>query len=125
MNVSAMIKRLKGKKYTVTRAKEGSAGVGSYSETDGKFVPGETETLQIMGSVQPLNIHELISIPEGDRTRERKRFYSFPPLKLLENARLTKGDRVDVDGEAFEVEGVDHWPAYSKAVIVKVNTNEN
>lgn len=125
MNVNAMIKRLGGKLYSVTRPKTDVTGQGSYSSTDGTFVPGATEVLQILGSLQPMTAEELISIPEGDRARERFRFYSFSPLKNDSNALLKQHDAVDVNGVSYEVEKVEHWPNHGKAVIVRANTNEN
>lgn len=122
MNVTAMIRRLRGQKYKVTRANSD----GSYSATDGSFVAGVTITFDLMGSVQPLNGEDLISIPEGDRTTERFRFYSFAPLQTNDTARLRKGDVVDVNGVNYQVEGgLDHWPTHTKAIIARVNTNAN
>lgn len=121
MNVTAMIKRLRGKSYTVTR----SNANGAYSTADGTFIPGATTTLTIEGSVQPMTSQDLVSIPEGDRTRERFRFYSFPDLLNIDNSTLRKGDVVSVSGVDFQVENIWHWPNHSKSIIVKVNTDAN
>lgn len=122
MNAQGMIKRLHGKLYTITRAE---GGQGSYDPTNGDYVPGTIETIEVLGSVQPLNYQEIVSIPEGDRTRERYRFYSYPALKNTDVPRLTIGDLVTVNGDAFQVESVAHWPNHGKAIIVRVNTNAN
>lgn len=123
MNVNAMIKRLGGKKYIVTRALADSEG--AYDQTNGTYVPGDTEQLEVLGSVQPMTSDEIVSIPEGDRTRERYRFYSAAPLKNIKTVKLQKGDLVLINDEQFEVEKVDHWPNHGKAIVVRVNTNEN
>lgn len=120
MNVEAMIKRLKGKKYSVTRA----SGAGYYG-ANGVYVQGSTTALQILGSVQPLDYETLISIPEGDRTTERFRFYSFYPLLNNQAELLAHGDVVSVSGVDYRVESVAHWPGYSKSVIVRVNNASN
>lgn len=121
MNVNAMIKRLGGKKYPVTRM----ASDGSYSGTDGSYIPGATRTIQVLGSVQPATAEDLVSIPEGDRTRERFRFYSFQPLKNNDTEHLRKGDVVPYRGQNYQVESVKHWPNHSLAIIARVNTNAN
>lgn len=116
-----MIGRLKGKKYTITRSNED----GHINPANGVFVPGATTTLQIMGSVQPLTAQDLVSIPEGDRTKERVRFYSFPILLNNRTAQMRKGDDVSIDGAAFRVESVEHWPNYSKCILAKVNSGSD
>lgn len=121
MNVSALIKRLKGKNYTVTRVNAN----GTYSTEDGTFNPGSTTTLTIMGSVQPATAEDLLSIPEGDRTRTRYRFYSDPPLKIQDTAALRKGDLVELTDGSYEVESLKTWPTHTLAIIAKVNTDEN
>lgn len=120
MNIAGMIKRLGGKYYTVTRPNTD----GSYSEIDGVFQPGPTKTLSILGSLQPMSPEDLVSVPEGDRTTERFRFYSQVPLKNLDAPALRLGDMVDVDGVNYRVETVEHWQKFTKAVIVRNNTNE-
>lgn len=123
MNVGAMIRKLGGKNYTVTRAVENATG--SYDSANGTYIPANTEQLLVLGSVQPMTADELVSIPEGDRTRERYRFYSIKALKNAKVSKLQKGDRIDIDGELFEVEKVEHWLNHGKAIVVRVNTNAN
>lgn len=121
MNVESMIRRLRGKNYTVTRVNAD----GEISEVDGSFVPGETISLQILGSVQPIQARDLVTIPEGDRVRERFRFYSLHRLLNDRVSKLRKGDDIAINCEAFRVESVQHWPNYSMAIVVRVNTNAN
>lgn len=121
MNVNGMIKRLGGKTYTVTRANAD----GAYSTEDGTFVAGATVTVPVLGSVQPATPEDLVSVPDGDRTRERKRFYSQPALNTQDTAALRKGDVVDVDGQLFKVESVGHWANHGKSILVSVNSATN
>lgn len=121
MNVNGMLGRLKGRNFTVTRV----SGSGSYSPTDGSYTGGTTETLTVLGSLQPMTPDELVTIPEGDRSRERFKLYTASALRNIDPVRLAKGDTVDVDGVPYEVESVEHWPNHGKAVIVRVNTDEN
>lgn len=120
MNVAGMLKR-HGKDYTVTKI----TADGSYSGTDGTFIPGSSATSTVRGSLQPATPDDLLSIPEGDRTKEAYRFYSVIPLQNADIAKLRKGDRVSVSSAPFEVKSVEHWPNHGKAVIVRVNTNAN
>lgn len=117
---AAMIKRLRGKKYNVTRMAS-----GSYSATTGLFVPGSTTVIPILGSVQPLTYEDIISIPEGDRTTERYRFYSFAPVQTNQAPSLAHGDVISVSGIDYKVEKVAHWPNHSKAIIARVNSATN
>jgi hypothetical protein len=121
MNVAAMIKRLGGKEYTVTRA----SADGSYDDSNGSFVPGATETLSVLGLVQPMTPDELVSIPEGDRTRERFRFYCATALKQIDTSTGRPADTVDLDGVPYDVDNVEHWPNHGKVIIVRKNTDGN
>lgn len=118
MNIPAIIRRVKGsKKYTVLRHKG-----GAYNALTGVFEGAPPEEIQIVGSSQPATPDELVSIPEGTRDKERRRFYSFPDLKNVDAHKLAKGDTVkNIDGKDYRVETVEHWPGYSKSVVVTVN----
>lgn len=124
MDVVGMIKRTKGALlYTITRTN----GTGSYDQTGarGVFVPGTTETLQIWGSKQPLGFKDIESIPEGDRTKESHRFYSFPDLRSNDTQRMAIGDTLPINESTFRVVSIAHWPNHSLAIVVKENTGDN
>lgn len=126
MNIAGMLRRLPGKKvFTVTRE-----SAGSYDEATGLFTKGPVTTLRITGNLQPAGPDDMISVAEGDRDKVRYRFYSVDPLRnLVSGTKNAKGDRLscpDVDnGAEYEVETVENWPGFTKAIIMRVNTNEN
>lgn len=121
MNVAGMIRRLSGKNRTVTRVDAD----GAYSTEDGTFQPGDTITFPVMASVQPATPDDLVSIPEGDRDRERFRVYALCNLNNVIVSKLRKSDLIDIDGVSYQVESVEHWPNHSKSIVVRVNTDAN
>lgn len=120
-----MIKRMIGSaNYVVTRANAD----GAYDQTPGnggKFIPGASTTITINASIQPATPDDILTLPEGDRTKESFRFYSYPELKNIDVSRLREGDVVPYRAANYRVASVEHWPNYSKAIIVRVNTDDN
>lgn len=114
----SLIASMNGKNYNVTRRNPGSY-------VNGKWVEGSLITpLVAFASIQPMTGREMMRIPEGDRNRERKIAYSADLLKVAEPTAKTKADILNVDGQDFQVESVEPWTDYWKAVIVKVNESE-
>lgn len=114
----SLIASMNGKNYTLKRKNAGSYVAGKW--VDGTLIP----SLVAFASIQPMTGKEMVRIPEGDRNRERKVAYSADLLKVAEPTSGTKADIVTVDGQDFEVESVEPWTDYWKAVIVKVNESE-
>ena len=74
---------------------------------EGKYTPGSPTMLPVRGSLQPLGGRELLRLPEGERSTERRIF--FTTTKLFAGPvpdELLAGD------ETWEVEGFEDWTAY-------------
>jgi hypothetical protein len=89
-----------------------SFATGTYTRTryaagtiaDGVKTRGAGATATITASVQPLSGQDLQALPEGRRTDEVKAVFTTSEL-------LTR-DRLSIDGEVFEVDKVEPWPAF-------------
>lgn len=118
MRVDRLLKSLGAETYIVERMT-----AGTFSETTGVYSPGPTTQLSIQASVQPLGPEEVVSIPEGDRARERFRFYSEAPLQLGDTATGRRADVVIIGGKKYMAETVERWVKYTKTIVVKVIEN--
>ena len=59
---------------------------------DGYFVNGVETTLDIEANVQPLRGHELLTLPEADRTKESIKVYCVETLKTVDEVGQKKAD---------------------------------
>jgi hypothetical protein len=84
----------------------------------GPVIPPDPIT--IIGSLQPLSGDEIVRIPEGDRTRERRKIYSLGLLKTEDESNEGKADLVIIDGLKWQVERVEAWPSFWKAFLVRL-----
>lgn len=71
-------------------------------------------------SKQPLAGHEIVRIPEGDRTRQRFKLYSADHLRVHDEATGAIADVVILPEGKFQVESVEPWTNFWKAIIVKI-----
>lgn len=100
--------------FTVTRRPPGVY-------TNGRFFPGNTTTLNITGSIQPLVGRDLELLPEGLRTRELLKIYSATPL-LVHGANQNP-DLITISGVQYQVETAEQWGPdgnYYKMIVAKV-----
>ena len=88
---------------TVTRTQAGTMA-------DGIETPGTSATFTITASVQPLDGRELQALPEGERGSEIRVIYTTTELKT--RTATTATDRVEIDGEPYEVISVATWKAW-------------
>lgn len=118
---------------TVTRSQVGDAGTIELQEFDFSDIPESGHMVMQYGTVQPVTIlatempltgHDLLRIPEGDRTRERKKIYSADIVFIENPDTKAKADVVTVYGKDYQVESVETWPQYWKAVLVSVEPPE-
>lgn len=65
-------------------------GEGAWVE--GYFVNGAETTLDVEANVQPLKGHELLSLPEADRTKESIKVYCVETLKTVDEVGQKKAD---------------------------------
>lgn len=90
--------KLKVEPITVTRSAQGEY-------VDGRYVPGDNQTFEAFGNIQPLNGKELLQLPEGDRQRQTLKIYTA--FALENNDTVTRSD-----GIQHEVQAVEDWTAF-------------
>ena len=100
--------------YTVTRK-------GASTYTAGRLDEAAGETFETKAVVQPLTPREVQRLPEGLHGRETRVVYSR--VELIAGSETTEGDRIDIDGDAYSVEGVEPWGEYWRAIVAKVRTH--
>lgn len=88
--------------YKVTRM-----SAGYYK--DGRYVPGDTETLTIRGSLQPIGGREIKLLEEGERVKDHFFFYSNEPLSIIDTKALGRSDVMEINGETYKVIDVEGW----------------
>lgn len=114
----SLIASMNGINLSVTRY-----AAGTY--VAGKYVPGAASTVTALATVQPLGGNDIMRIPEGDRTRERRKLYSADLLYIERPATKNKADEVSIDGVAWQVESIETWPNYWKVIVVRMEPAED
>ena len=81
-------------------------GAGSY--VDGVWTLAADTTKTIKANVQPVRGHELVSLPEADRSREWIKVYTTGNVRGIQEGDLggTSPDILVWDGRTFEVKQV-------------------
>lgn len=69
---------------------------------DGYWVNGAEIPLDIEANVQPMRGHELLTLPEADRTKESIKVYCVETLKTVEEVGQTKADVIVWDNKRFQ-----------------------
>lgn len=69
---------------------------------DGYFVNGIETTLDIEANVQPLRGHELLTLPEADRTKESIKVYCVETLKTVDEVGQKKADIIIWEGKRWQ-----------------------
>lgn len=67
----------------------------------GRYVAGPEEVVVVCGSLQPSSARELKLPEEGNRLKQYWRLFSDQPVLLNSMATLSKGDKVEIDGEQY------------------------
>lgn len=83
----------------------------------------EERTVGVEASVQPAGTKDLELLPEGMRSKESKAIWTEFALRVGE-ADGPLADRVEIDGEIFEVHATENYQAmagYTKAIAVRVS----
>lgn len=96
--------------YRVTREAE----PGSY-DTNGRYVPGATTELEVVGAVQPLTPRQVEALPEKARTSAKALFLCDahqPELKVTDLDQPGRGDRVEVDGREYVLMALEDRTAF-------------
>lgn len=98
----SLIERFLTGTYQVTR----STG-GTY--VNGFYQAGRTQTITMMGSLQPTNARELKLPEEGNRLKQLWKFYSDQPLLNNNTVSLGNSDIVLINGDTYKVMSVEIW----------------
>jgi len=80
---------------------------GAYDNDTGLWVEGETETFTASYSVQPTSPDDMQALPEGRREQRAYTLIGDTPLRSVQ--ATTNPDKVEVDGEKYEVSAVQEW----------------
>lgn len=75
---------------------------GEGAWVDGHWVNGVETPLDIEANVQPMRGHELLTLPEADRTKESIKVYCVETLKTVEEVGQTKADVIVWDTKRFQ-----------------------
>lgn len=77
---------------------------------DGVWQPyGDAEKLTITASVQPTSPEDIELLQSGKRKRRAYTLYSDVPFQMADDNKNIEADRVEIDGEMFEIEAVQNW----------------
>lgn len=104
------------------------SGQGGY-DSQGMFVPGTSQTFTIIASIQPLNGREMQMLSEGSRARETFKVYTDTKLRTVSEQGSYAADRVEINGEWFEVMSVIDWShhlalTHYKIIVQRDNRND-
>jgi hypothetical protein len=77
---------------------------GEYIDDEGITRKGPITRETVLLSWQPATGKQLESLPEGDRTKETKHFWSMTPTALE--------DKIIIDGEIYTVRNQEYWEAF-------------
>lgn len=69
---------------------------------DGYWEEGVEIDLTIEANVQPMRGHELLTLPESDRTRDSIKVYCVETLKTLNEGDATTADHIIWDGKRYQ-----------------------
>lgn len=67
----------------------------------GRWVEGVEEELEIEANVQPMRGHELVVLPEADRTKDSIKVYSVERLRTTEEVEQKDADIVVWEGKHY------------------------
>ncbi len=96
---------------------------------DGIYQPSAVETIQVIGSLQPLSAKESLLLPENERNRESFNFFTEIELFPASENGIRQADIVLVDGVEFVVRSVERWRntdiSYFKSILQRINDQED
>jgi hypothetical protein len=103
---------------------------GSY--IDGEWVEGSTSTFTVQVNIQPLKPHEILMLPESERTRSWWKVYSADVLRTLkEGENGWAADEFTWKGDRYKVMKVDDWTSgmgileHTKSWCVRIELTPN
>lgn len=96
---------------------------------EGVYQPSATETVEVVGSLQPLSPKEALLLPENERNRESFNLFTEVELFPASEDGLRVADLVVVNGEDFQVRSTEAWRnvdlPYFKSILQRVNDQED
>lgn len=72
-----------------------------YWNEKGRWIAGERETLPVQANVQPMRGHELVVLPEADRSKESIKVYCVEALQTVEDVKQEEADIIVWNGKKF------------------------
>lgn len=103
---------------------------GAY--VDGRWVEGTTVELPIEGNIQPAKPHELLQMPEADRSRVWFKIYTDATLRTQkEGVGGYDADEFEFKGDRYKVMKIDDWTSgmgileHSRAYGVRIELTPN
>lgn len=81
---------------------------GGY-DSHGRPVAGTETSVSITAAVQPGGMKELMSLEEGDRTKDTIAVWSQDPIYTLDEVQGRKADRISWDGSYWQVRKVESY----------------
>jgi hypothetical protein len=100
---------------------------GSY--TKGVYAKGQSTTCDLDVNVQPVKPSEMLSLPEGQRTKETIKIFSDEALRSVEQVGSEAADRITYNDKVYEVFSTKNWQfsriAHWMSLAQRVNTNES
>ncbi|MNQ84479.1 hypothetical protein D3C85_996090 [compost metagenome] len=103
---------------------------GSY--VNGDWVEGSTTNIPIEGNIQPVKPHELLIMPEADRSRSWWKMYTDAALRTQkEGAGGWDADEVTWKNDRYKVMKIDDWTSgmgileHSKVWLVRIELTPN
>ena len=80
--------------------------------TGGRVVASSDTAFSFRASVQPASGKDLQRLPEGRNIEDLRVIYTLTMLTVGGPGTGLLADRVTVDGATYEIEHVEHWPAF-------------
>ena len=68
----------------------------------GRWVEGLTTVINIEANVQPMRGHELVVLPEADRTKDSIKVYSVEHIDTVEDVKQEQADVVIWNGKRYK-----------------------
>tara|TARA_R110000796_G_scaffold252431_2_gene386750 strand:+ start:46 stop:402 length:357 start_codon:yes stop_codon:yes gene_type:complete len=105
INVSEALDSDTGEIITATRTNSGNY-------IDGLYVKGSSSTFKTICSVQPATAVEIQNLPEGERTKDIRKFISKKPLRTTDEKNSIIADTVRYKTRDYKIISAGDWDTY-------------
>ncbi len=113
----SLIQSMNGMRLTVKRSTAGTYVNGVWVAT--------LSGVYVMAAIQPAMGADIMRLPEGDRTKKILKLYSADELLVHSESGRKPADIVIIGGVDHVVMHVETWPQYWKALVARVEQEEN